>query len=411
MTRKPRLAVVVSHPIPYYTPYYRALARDGRLDVRVLFASKFGLTKTLDPGMGIELAWQTDLLGGYDHAFLPGANRITELSFAKLDNPGVGGALAEFAPDVVLIHGYVQKTMLRALAWCRRNAVPALMISDSSLHSGTSPAMRAAKRALLPLMFRQFSGFLCVGDANEGYFATYGVPRERLFRVPNVVDEGFWAHRERRQEERARLRGALGLSESDLVALYVGKMIERKRPGDLLAALEHLRRMPSSQKRIVVLFAGDGILRAALEQEAAARRLPARFLGFINVNELPGYYCAADLLAHPAEIETFGVIAIEAAVLGLPLVLSDRVGAIGPTSIAQPGDNTLVHPCGDAAVLARALHRLASEPATLDRMSEASLRISEELDARMSVRNTLAAIDRCLSDGEAIAGRVTRAQA
>jgi glycosyltransferase involved in cell wall biosynthesis len=396
MTRKTPFAVLASHPIPYYVPYYRALAKHSDLDVCAFFASRFGLEKTLDPGMGIELAWKTDLLNSYRYVFLPGAERIRELTFHTVNNPGVGRALSEFGPSIVLIHGYTQITMLRALAWCRRNGVPALMISDSSLHVGTGGLMRGLKRALLPIIFRQFSGFLCIGDRNETYARTYGVPPERIFRVPNVVDEGFWAYREKRQKERTRVRAELGLGEDELLVLYVGKLIPRKRPGDLIAALARLRSMSGGGRPIRVVFAGDGLQRAALEQEAEALGLPARFLGFVNIDTLPAYFCAADVLSHPAEIETFGVITIEAAILGLPLVLSDGVGAIGPTSIARPGENAMVYPCGDVGALAKLLSRLANEPQTLAVMAAASLRISQELDARMAVQGTLAAVEHCL---------------
>jgi glycosyltransferase involved in cell wall biosynthesis len=399
MSRKSRFAVVVSHAIPYYVPYYRALVKHGGLDLRVYFASRIGLDKTLDPGMGIELAWQTDLLRGYEHVFLVNAAFITQASFRKVDNPDVGRALDAFAPDVVLIHGYMQMTMLRALAWCRRSNVPALMISDSSLHSGTSLLMRGLKHLVLPSIMRQFSAFLSVGDANQKYLETYGVPRTHIFHVPNLVDEGFWTHRERREDQRARMRRSLGLDENDLTVLYVGKLIARKRPRDLIAALTYLRSMPPTARPITVLFAGDGALRGTLEREAAELGLPARFLGFVNIDALPGYYCAADVLAHPAEIETFGVVVIEAATLGLPLVLSDRVGAIGPASIARPGENVLTYPCADTVALAAALHRLASEPETLSLLGTASLRISHELDWRKAVSGTLAAIGYSLSAG------------
>ncbi len=397
MNRKIRFAVVVSHAIPYYAPFYRALTKYGDLDLRAFFATKVGIAKTLDAGMGIELAWKTDLLAGYAHTFLPEADGITKLTFSDIDNPSLNKALDAFDPDIVLIHGYTQKTMLRALAWCRRRGVPALMNSDSSLHVGTSPAMRVAKAVVLPLVLKQFSAFLAIGDANQKYLETFGVPAKRIFRVPNMVDEGFWSFRARREVERARVRAQLNLEPDDLAVLFVGKIIARKRPGDLLAALAQLRGAAPAGRRIKVLFAGDGAQRVELEREAAAQNLPARFLGFVNIDDLPGYYCAADLMVHPAEIETFGVIVLEGAIMGLPLVLSDHVGAIGPTSIARPGENALIYRCGDIPALAGALADLAQDPAKLAQMGAASLRISEELDYRMAVRNTLAAVDFCLN--------------
>lgn len=396
MAERTRLAVVASHPIQYYAPYYRALVRQGDLQVCAFFASRIGVDKMLDPDMGVEIEWKMDLLGGYEHKFLPRAERIKTTGPLKINNPGIGAALEQFEPDVVLLHGYAQMTMLKALLWCRRKGIPILMISDSSLHTGTGAIVRGLKSAILPIIFRQFGAFLCIGDANARYFETYGVPSARRFRVPNMVDESFWVCRERREAARATMRAELGLDEDDLAVLFVGKLMARKRPGDLLAALERLPELPPTPKRIKLLFAGDGELRAELEAAAARHKLPVHFLGFINIDTLPRYYCAADVLAHPAEIETFGVIVIEAAILGLPLVLSEKVGAVGASSVARPEENALIHACGDVETLCRLLARLAGEPETLARLAEASLRISIEHDGHASVTGTLAAIEFCL---------------
>ena len=85
----------------------------------------------------------------------------------------------------------------------------------------------------------------------------------------------------------------------------------------------------------------------------------------------------------------------EAACVGLPLLISDRVGAAGPTDIAREGENAVVYPCGDVRALAAALLRLGREPETVERMSKASLRIFGELDTNKSVAGALAAIEFC----------------
>lgn len=256
--------------------------------------------------------------------------------------------------------------------------------------------MRRLKSAVLPVVFRQFDAFLCIGDANAKYFETFGVPSARRFRVPTMVDESFWAYRERQADVRAQTRAELGLSEDDFAVLFVGKLMARKRPGDLLEALQRLQELPPTRKRVKLLFAGDGELRAELEAAATRHEAPARFLGFVNIDRLPAYYCAADVLAHPAEIETFGVIVLEAAILGLPLVLSDKVGAIGSSSVARPGKNALIHACGDVAALSGLIARLADDPVTLARVAAASSEIAAEHDGRASVSGTLDAIEFCL---------------
>jgi glycosyltransferase involved in cell wall biosynthesis len=387
--------IVVSHPIQYYAPYYRALAASSGLDVHVIFAARIGLDKLRDREMGIDISWDTDLLGGYSNEFLPEAARITQTGFREINNPSVWKALHRAQPDVVLLHGYSNLTTLRALAWCRTRGVPIMMISDSSLHFGTVPAVRALKTVALPIVLAQYTAFLSIGDANQAYLEAFGAPRARIFRVPNMVDERFWTARAQRAEIREQKRAALGLADDDFVMLFVGKFIPRKRPLDIIAALARLRAM-NVRRRPCVLFAGSGELADELRAQAATAGVDARFLGFVNINELPELYCAVDALVHPAEIETFGVIVLEAAILGLPLILSDRVGAIGSTSVARLGENAIVHASSDVGGLANAIKSLADDQALCRKMSAASLAISDELNWRKSVSGTVDAVALCL---------------
>lgn len=394
--RQPRLAVVVSHPIPYYAPYYRAIAATGLVNIKAFYCSRIGVDKVLDPsGMGVEISWDTDLLGGYDHEFLVEAPGITRTSFHGVDNPSVSARLAAFQPDVLLLHGYAQRTLVRALAWSRRNRRPVMMISDRSFSGISTPFRRAARRMVLPLILKQFDAFLVIGDSIERFYRSFGARPEQIFRVPNMIDQGFWMVRQAPLAARASMRAELGLGD-EFTVLYVGKLIARKRPQDLLRALEILRDRGKLLRPVAIVFAGDGEMRRELEVRIRDRHLPARILGFVNINRLPQYYAAADALSHPAENESFGMIALEAAVCGLPLILSDRVGAIGPTSIARPGVNTLVHRCKDAGQLAEAIELLANEPERTAAMSRASLVVSQDHDGRLSVDRTISAMRYCL---------------
>ena len=399
MTSVSRLAIVASHPIQYFTPLYRALARDSRLDVHVIFASRIGLEKAFDHEMGVEVAWATDLVSGYSHEFLPEADTIKRVAFREVDNPSVGAALRGFRPDATIIHGYGMMTMLRALAWCRRNRVPAIMTSDSSVHSTGAGFRRVLKLATLPMLLRQFSAILTMSDRGETYLANFRYPRTRMFRAPPMIDQGFWNARKRRCEARREARERLDLASGDVVLLCVGKLIPGKRVMDIFEAIRHLGADGPASPRVRLLVAGDGGQRAELQAFVAAHGLPARFLGFVNIDALPELYCAADALVHPSELEQYGMVVLEAAVLGLPLILSDRVGAIGATSIARPGENAILYPCGDVEALSRAIGHLLRHPAELARMGEASLKISLDHQGGKSVEGVLGAI-RFVTGGE-----------
>jgi glycosyltransferase involved in cell wall biosynthesis len=384
-----RLAVVVSHPIQYYAPLYRALAQEPSLELHVLFASRIGLRKTLDPRMGVEVAWATDLSGGYSHEFLPEADSIQRTGFREVNNPSVGAALARFAPDAVLLHGYAMLTMLRALLWCRLHRVKTIMASDSSVHVSSRGPRRWAKRLLIPTLIRRFDAALTMGDKSEAHLARLLYPRDRMFRMPMMLDAGFWRARENRADIRARQRARLELREGEFTLLCSGKLFAPKRVLDILKALS----LPPA-RGVTLLIAGDGELRSELEVFAAEHELSTRFLGFVNIDLLPEIYAAADALVHAAEHEQFGMVALEAAVVGLPLILSDETGAVGPTSIARPDVNALVFPRGDVDALARAIGRLRDDADLRARMGGASEAISRAHEGPESVAAVLRALAR-----------------
>ena len=391
MSPRRRLAVVVSHPIQYYVPLYRALAREPSIELHILFASRFGLETTFDWEMNVDVAWATDLTAGYSHEFLPEADGIKQIGFRDVDNPSVAGALARFKPDAAIIHGYAMMTMLRALAWCRLHSARAILASDSSAHGSPPGLRRTVKNMTLPWLLRQFSAALTMSDRAEQHLASLRYPRARMFRTPMMIDEGFWRAREQRPIRRARKRAELGLADDEFVVLSVAKLAPRKRMLDILAALSKLG-VEHSTRRVTLLVAGDGEQKEALKSFAAERGLSTRFLGFVNIDALPELYAAADALVHAAEAEQYGMVVLEAAVMGLPLILSDETGAIGPTSIARPEANTLVFPRGDVAALAKALARLRDDSDLRRRLSDASRTISNDHAGPFSVAAVLKAM-------------------
>jgi glycosyltransferase involved in cell wall biosynthesis len=128
-----------------------------------------------------------------------------------------------------------------------------------------------------------------------------------------------------------------------------------------------------------------------LHAYVANHALDVRFLGFVNIDGLPALYSAADVFVHSAEIEQYGMVVLEAAVLGLPMILSDRVGAIGPTSIARADVNALVYPFGNIDALASSMARLRDDGALRRKMADASLDISEDHRGPASVAAVVAA--------------------
>ena len=387
----PRIAIVLSHPNQHFCPQYSAWARSEAWEVRVFFASSAGLKGYTDPGYGRHVSWD-DIPMEFPHEFL---NRGQSLPItAHLDAPELGERLGSFQPDVVLVYGYNQKLQRRALLWASASAVKTLMFSDSELRHRRGVARRLLKRLVLPFWYRKVSGFLTTGDANEDYYAAYGVSAQRMFRSPLPIDR---AHLGKQFDMREALREALRahhrIEKEDFVFGMVGKFVATKRQRDLLTSLALLLRTTTNVRLVLV---GSGPLEEDLRRQA--QNLPEGsviFAGFVQPTRLAEWYAAMDVYVHASEIEAHSVAISEAVFMGLPLVISDRCGSYGPTDDLQIGRNGLVYACGDAQGLAGHLRVLAADQGVRARFGRESERIGrwgQELAHGEGLRHSLTGI-------------------
>lgn len=395
--KKIRVAIVISHPIQHFVHLYKALAKQDAIQLKVFFASRIGVKPYFDKDMAVEIHWASDLLGGYDHEFLPEADHINETGFRQINNPSIIPVLRKFAPDVVQLHGYAQLTTLRALLWCNLKRIPVLLSADSSLLFRRAAWKQLLKDMLLPWFLRLFHGVISTGDNNTAYFQHYGIKSERIFRCPFTVDEALLGRaRNEKPALRDQVRAKYAIADDEIVLLFVGKLASWKRPQDLLDALELAQAKLGLSVKLAAFFAGNGVMRDELEAQAKSKKLRAIFAGFINVDVLPSIYAMADVLVFPSEREAYGLSAREAIFLGLPLVVSDQIGCIGATDAARPGYNALVYPSLNADLLARAIVSLISNPQELKAMAKASLSVAAEMGQDKSVAGFLAAVtDAC----------------
>ena len=322
MEKPLRLAVVLSHPTQYYSPWFRWIAANTELQLRVFYLWDFGVKLAHDGQFGKAFVWDVDLLSGYDHEFVPNtANHPGTEHFGGLRNPSLPSRLAIWRPDAVLIFGYKYRTHLNLILWARLHRLPLIFRGDSHLIGRETPSL--LKRLPLALLYRQFAAFTCVGEANRDYFRVFGVPEENLFAVPHCVNVSHFTATDDLRREAARLRASLGL-EGKRIVLFAGKFVPAKQPVELLKAF-----IATDATESALVFVGDGEERAALEQLATAHPdKTVRFLPFANQSEMPARYLMADIFALPSRglYETWGLAVNEAMHLGIPCLVSDRVG-------------------------------------------------------------------------------------
>ena len=348
---------MLSHPVQYYSPWFRWLRAHTALEFRVYYLWEFGVKKLRDPQFGTAFKWDVDLLAGYDSEFVP--NRASDPGthhFRGLDNPTLTARLAAWQPTAVLLFGYNWLSHQRALWWARRRGVPVLFRGDSHLLGRGLPAQPG--RLLLRFLYRQFAATTYVGVANRDYFRALGVPDHRLFFAPHSVDHSHFDPADSgTQQTAAAIRAELGLTGRRVV-LFAGKFHDGKQPVALLQAF-----LDVSTARDALVFVGDGADRPQLE--ALARTRPdalVRFLPFTNQSEMPARYLLADIFALPSRghYETWGLAVNEAMHLGVPCLVSDLVGC--QQDLVHPGETGWVFPAGDLSALSTTLRAAMATP-------------------------------------------------
>jgi glycosyltransferase involved in cell wall biosynthesis len=347
-----RIGVWVSHPVQYLAPWFRYLA--GRLDLEVFYAHRQPPTGQAAAGFGVAFDWDVPLLEGYRYRFLQNVARRPGVgTFSGCDTPEITDTVRRGSFDAFVIFGWNRKSALQTLWACRRQGVLVLMRGDSHLGMPRSAAVRTAKylpyRLVVP---RLVDGHLYVGQRNREYLEHYGVRPGRLFHVPHFIDNDYFSRRSRQAREdgqAAKIRENLGIPPGAFVFVFAGKLIEKKRPGDLVGAFALLSRRPEAAD-VHLLYVGDGPLRPELHERAAAHR-GVHFAGFRNQTEMPAYYASANAVVLPSDGgETWGLVVNEAAACGLPAIVSDAVGC-GPDMIEE-GRTGYVFPVGDVRALA-----------------------------------------------------------
>lgn len=387
-----RLAIVASHPIQHFCPLYRELAQVPDWQVRVFFASTAGLTPYLDRGFEETISWGSDLTAGFDHEFLPGATHA--LVDGAMGNAALGSRLRSFRPDALQSYGFHHGVARATYAYGRLHRRPAACVADSELLQRRSWPHRMRKRGSLPILLQLPRFFFTAGDNNERYYRSYGVAARRLVRSPLPIDSRALDQlRTQGPAVREMQRALWNVSETDIVLLVVGKLTARKSPLHVLNAIQALPR--ALRDSYVVVFAGAGAEAGALRALADSSDVRVITPGFVIEETLRRYYYSADLLVHPSAADPHPLAVAEAIYAGLPAIVSDRVGCVGPSDDLRPGVNGYDYPYGQPKKMADRL--LQFHDRQLRRQfSLASLAIGRERSVAVSKQTYVAGFGRFL---------------
>ncbi len=327
-----KLAIIAPNCFYYQAEMFRQLANHPRIDLTVYFCSDEGLHSEDVSGLfGSDSDWGfgEDILQGYKSKFLknysPWPSHLNSL--IGLMNWDIWSEIKKTRPDGIVVMGWMNPTWWLAVLASIRFQIPYLLMTDANVHTERSmPKVKRWVRKLVlgRLYFRYAAGFLCSGFRNRELYRLYDVPKEKLF--PFAYSWGYGSLFVSARElipQKTQLREELGIPQDGFVILFCGRLRKEKNLIQLLNAYHRLERPHKA-----LIFVGDGNLKKSLMDHVGSSHIDSVFFpGFQRRDEIAKYYAISDVLVLPSERETWGMVVNEGMCFGLPVVVSDAVGA------------------------------------------------------------------------------------
>lgn len=352
-----KLGILSSHPIQYYSPIYKALSSHPDIELKVYYCHNQTASDQSDAGFNVDFEWDIALLEGYEYKFLNNVSSKPNVNkFFGCDTPEIKKIIKNFHFDAFIVHGWYLKSFWQAIISCRETNTPIMIRGDSQLVTKRTLVKRVLKYPLYRLLISRFNAYLNVGSRSKEYYLNYGANKKNIFFSPHCVDNEYFINESKKlTKEKPSIRKELSISEDSFIFLFVGKLIDKKRPLDFVRAINKAQKINS---KIFGLIVGDGILRKIVEDEITKYSSNIRMLGFLNQSEIVKAYSASDCLILPSDGgETWGLVVNEAMACGLPAIVSDTVGC-SPDLILE-GKTGQVYSLGDTNSLANKIKEMS----------------------------------------------------
>jgi glycosyltransferase involved in cell wall biosynthesis len=182
-------------------------------------------------------------------------------------------------------------------------------------------------RRLLRAFYSNFNGLFVLNTDQQKWLTGrhMGFRSESVFLTSHWAEEQFYHRRTTKTE-------AFDLPNDSKVLLFAGRISLEKGVMEIPAIYNKVKEK-IQEVRLVIAGAGPA-------EEELKKALPdALFMGWIDHQELPNIYSAADLLILPSKFDTFSCVVLESLSCGLPVIAYKTKG---PKDIIQNGKNGYV---------------------------------------------------------------------
>lgn len=340
-----RLAIITTHPIQYYAPWFALLANKPDIDVKVFYTWSQSKEDYYDPDFKQNIKWDIPLLEGYSYTFVrntskkPGANH-----FMGIKCPTLISEIEKWQATHILVFGWNYYAHLRVLRYFK-GKIPVWFRGDSTLLDYDIKQLASIRRkqwfndlksftkfklrkTFLKWVYNHIDLAFYVGENNKDYYLAHGVRKEQLKFAPHAIDNNRFKDSDaKRYLTKAQAwRTKLKLNTNDFTIVFCGKFESKKNPGLLIKAVQKVNAGNRIQP-VKLILVGNGNLENELKQLAGDDK-NIIFLSFQNQSQMPLVYRLGTVFCLPSQGpgETWGLAVNEAMACGIPVIVSNKVG-------------------------------------------------------------------------------------
>jgi len=361
--------VIHNHPIHYKHLLFKALAKTG-LDFEVLFTGAFSRDRLEAP-----------LPEANEYRYRVGSSGAYESVPARLAASFVWRSLGQLQPQTVIISGYYDVAGWTAWTWARVHGAKRILWAESNEFDHPRHFIKELPKRLF---VKNCDLAHVYGTSNAAYVEKLGMARNRIYIKRAVADTSRFLQNEELKKP----------STGPRELLYVGRFVKEKNLELLLRALGALEQDRSCPD-LVLSLVGYGPVESDLRMLAKELGLEnvVRFRGKALQTQLPEIYREADAFILPSTYEPWGLVANEAMLCGLPVLLSTQCGCT--QDLVKPDTGWSFSPWDENALL-RLLEVVVSTPCEHLRQMG---RVARELAAEYSPENCADVVFRTVSNG------------
>ncbi len=341
-----RIAIVLTHPIQYYSPLFKELASRKTIEFKV-FYTKCRESTLYDSGFQRNVSWDLPLLDGYNYEF-------SEVDNAFASARKTIRSIEKYSPDGIIVYGWnflAHFTIMHHF----KGKVPIYFRGDSTLIDSYGWLKKIIRQLVLRFVYNFVDKAFYVGKQNKKYYQFAGLKESQLIYAPHAIDNDRFS-KAASLTKLGTISEQLGITPKTSIFLFVGKFERKKNPILLVNAFQKF----TNNEEVKLIMVGSGELESELR---LFEKMDGRIhvLPFQNQSDIPLYYhlCDTFILPSAGPEETWGLAVNEAMACSKAIIISNMVGC--SDDLVVDGVNGYIFETGNADMLFGQMQKLVDK--------------------------------------------------